>query len=365
MKTPSQEDLLGYVLGALDAQEQRDLQKLIDQTPEIEEQLLEIKAALLPLDSLETSGPRPGLARRTCEAVANWQNDAPPASLSNFDATALSTSIDSCVHAAHSSETTSATVRDAELRPAFRERLLHPSTWSLPDVMVGVALLAIMSGILFPTISYSRYNSRVAMCQGNLQQVGHALQQYSELNDGCFVAIPSDGNLAVSGCFGPILKDMGLLPDDALLACAGTSASLPPVRIPSCQQVINASCDDQLNYYRHSMAGHYGYTMGYRENDRYCTPRNMGRSNIVLISDRPSLDLPGRISANHNGSGQNCLFEDGHVEFVVGHIYGNDALFENDYGFVGPGSNPSDNVIAPSHLSPREVERLELRLPGK
>ena len=72
MKQPSQEELLGYVLGALDAQEQRNVQQLIDQNPELEEQLLEIKNSLLPLDCLDTSGPRPGLARRTCEMVACW-----------------------------------------------------------------------------------------------------------------------------------------------------------------------------------------------------------------------------------------------------------------------------------------------------
>ena len=76
MKTPSQEDLLGYVLGALDAQEHRDLQQQIDENPEIEDHLLQIKNSLLPLDCLDTAGPKTGLARRTCEAIANWQKDA-------------------------------------------------------------------------------------------------------------------------------------------------------------------------------------------------------------------------------------------------------------------------------------------------
>ena len=289
MKTPSQEDLLGYVLGALDAQEQRDLQQLIDNSPEIEEQLIEIKAALVPLDYVETSGPRPGLARRTCEAVANWQKDAQPVPLTSFEATAIESSIDTCLQAADSMD--SETV--ATVRPAIGERMLHPSTWSLPDVLAGIALIAIVSGILFPTISYNRYASRLTDCQNNLRQVGMAFNDFSSINDGGYVAIPSDGNLAVSGCFGPILKDRGLL-DDSWLACAGIAASVPPVHIPSCQQVNNASCEQEINHYHQNMAGHYGYTMGYRDRDRYCSPRNLGRSNVVLVSDRPSLDLAGR-----------------------------------------------------------------------
>ena len=72
MKHPSQEDLLGYVLGALDAQEQRDVQQLIDADPELEEKLLEIRSSLGPLDFLDgTAGPRPGLARDRLVAAAD------------------------------------------------------------------------------------------------------------------------------------------------------------------------------------------------------------------------------------------------------------------------------------------------------
>ena len=83
MKNPSQENLLGYVLGALDAQEQRDIQQTIDANPEIEEQLIKIKGDLLPLDCLDSSAPQPGLARRTLESVAIWQNSSSLAPTSN------------------------------------------------------------------------------------------------------------------------------------------------------------------------------------------------------------------------------------------------------------------------------------------
>jgi len=86
---PSQQDLLGYVLGALDAQEQRELQKQIDNDPALEESLLDIKAALVPLDSIDNKGYRPGLARRTCEAVANWDAESAASRLAFLDHTEI------------------------------------------------------------------------------------------------------------------------------------------------------------------------------------------------------------------------------------------------------------------------------------
>ena len=82
MNHPSQQDLLGYVLGALDAQEQRDLEQQIDNDPALEETLLDIKAALVPLDSIDNKGYRPGLARRACEAVANWDEESADGAIS-------------------------------------------------------------------------------------------------------------------------------------------------------------------------------------------------------------------------------------------------------------------------------------------
>lgn len=356
MKHPSPEDLLGYVLGALDAQEHRELQQTIDQNPQIEEELLRIKSSLMPLDELDTAGPKAGLARRTCEAVASWEktqssaDSASPDRLSAFDLVASSSqsstiSIDGDLNTSEAPP--------AKLRPAVSQRLLHPTTWSISDVLVGVALLLICAGILFPTISYARNNSRILACQNNLRQVGLAMMNYSSINEGNFVAIPSAGNLAASGCYAPILKDAGLVEDDSIFACAGISAQEPPVHIAARDQIESADSEEEINHYRRTMGGHFGYTMGYCENEKYCPPRYMGRTNIVLLADQPSNDLTGRRSSNHNGKGQNCLFEDGRVAFIKGHALAGDAIFENDYGIVAPGSHPSDNVIAPSHLTVR------------
>ena len=358
MKKPSQEDLLGYVLGAMDAQDQRNTQEVLDQNPQLEDDLLEVKNSLLPLDHLDSGGPRPGLARRTCELIATLQREREippvPANSSSPSATSLT------IASAHE------TVEDdLDLATLASDQTIGAgswtSAWSLPNMIVSAAALAVFAGLLFPALSYSRHQARLAACQSNLQHLGRAFLKFSDLHAGIFIPIPSEGKLAATGCYGPILKESGLLEDDSMLACAGV-ASETPLHIPTIAQV-KSSEGDQLIRLQKSMGGDFGYSMGYQENGAYRAPQN-GRTNVVLLADAPSNTLPGRRSSNHGSRGQNCLFEDGRVQFVSGHAVGRDAIYENDYGIVAPGSTPDDSVIAPSHLSPTGAAKIEfLSLP--
>ena len=353
MKKPSQEDLLGYVLGAMDAQEQRNIEEVLDQNPQLEDDLLEIKNSLLPLDHLDNGGPRPGLARRTCEFVATLQRDG--------EIPTIGSASDQTSSLEPTTPTATATVLASVQNPNEEEALfLTPnrnlgagswsSNWSLPNMLVTAAALAVFAGLAFPALSYTRYQARLASCQNNLQKIGHAFLKFSDMNEGNFIPIPTEGKLAASGCYGPILKQHGLLEEDSLLSCAGV-ADNSPTRIPTVAQ-LQAADGIQLISLKKSMGGDFGYSMGYQENGTYQSPQNIGRTNVVLLADAPSNTLPGRRSSNHGQSGQNCLFEDGRVQFISGHSVGRDAIYENDYGIVAPGSHPDDSVIAPSHLSP-------------
>ena len=359
MKHPSQEDLLGYVLGALDAQEERDLQEQIDAKPEIEEQLLELRHAMSPMESLTfgDTGSRPGLARRTCELVANLnkhgkqelfgESDADSDLLGSTDSDPIREMFDD------------APAEDAKLEPAssssfsfsrMTDRLVHPGSWSRVDMLACVAIMAIFASILMPAISQSRFNSRIVSCQRNLTQVGSAMLVYSNINSRNFINVSGANNVAMNaGLFAPVLKDSGLIEDDSLFACAGRLEP-EPLRIPSIQQ-IRAAEGPQLGELMRRMGGHFGYSLGFlHEDGNYSAPRNDGSAHTIVIADMPSADLPGRGSDNHAGKGQNCFFADGHVEFVSTHTIGNDAIYENDLGIVGPGIGEHDNVIAPCHL---------------
>lgn len=366
-----QEELLGYVLGALDATEERNIRQKIESDPSLQEQVEKLQASIMPLDYLDNpSGSRPGLARRTCEWVASATKNPDtieahyvPDHLAELARSSQSTAhpssgqspaADSAVEDSAAEERAADEYEDdtddkVVLSPT-RFQLLHPHTWSFSDALAGIAIVAVMGGMLFPALSYQRYNSRKMACQDNLRSIGQALLQYSDVNGGKFVAIPSAGRLSASGYFAPVLKDAGLIEDDSIFNCAGLAVEAP-VHIPSIAH-LNKAEGDQLEYLKRNMSGHFGYSMGYGDGKKYQPLSNSGLTNTVLVADMPSVNKPGRRSVNHGSWGQNCLFGDGRVEFIKGDSVGEDAIFVNDYGIVAPGTSPRDSVIAPSHLSP-------------
>lgn len=323
MKNFSPEDLLGYVLGALDADQHDDLQTKLDLDPKLEERLLEIKSSLGPLELLtEPAGSRPGLARRTCELVASRGHSTEPDCNSG-----------------------------PRFRPETRESRLVAAAWSRVDFLVAAASIGILASLLFPVISYTRYQSRIVDCGDNLRSIGFALLSYSECNHGNFVEIPRCGPLAFSGSYASFLKDGQFIEDDRVFACAGVSRDAP-LEIPSCQQITECSAGPNYDCLRRNSGGDYGYSLGYVEDDCYFSPRNLGNKNRILCADKPSLKLIGGPSDNHGGSGQNCLFGDFSVNYVVGCSSGDDCIYVNALNIVAPGVGSRDSVIGPGHLPP-------------
>ena len=67
-----QENLLGYLLGALDGEEREDIQKRLEYDPQLREQLAELETQLIPLERERWQHEPPaGLAAATCKFVAD------------------------------------------------------------------------------------------------------------------------------------------------------------------------------------------------------------------------------------------------------------------------------------------------------
>lgn len=315
--------MLGFVLGALDATEQKQIQEQIDNDPALEETLVEIKNSLLPLEAIDSpAGPPPGLARRTCEAVANTKQPAEPA--------VSSTSI-------------------APTDMSFAAR----GGWSMTDFFVTCGVLMVFAAILFPSLAMLRYNSRLTACQNNLSNLGMAFLSFSEMHEGHFPSIPKDGTLSVAGCYAPILKDVSLITDDNTFSCPGLGSEREmPTRIPSIEAITSCECDQQNRLYQQTMGGDFAYSLGHEEDGQYRSAARLGRAHYVLLADQPSCRNPNKVSNNHSGNGQNLLFEDGHVQFYTIGFVGEDAIYENNLGLVAPGADRYDSVVAPSWLTP-------------
>lgn len=333
MKRVSEEDLLGYAMGALDADEHQRIDALVQSDEATLQSLRELRARIQPLEFLSApERPRAGLARRACECIA-----AVPLE---------SAAMESSRKASKSSQRLPAT-------SWFSPRRESPEATDTPSVMnfaVFAASLLLLAAIALPAIQASRFNSRLIACQNNLRTVGASLVDYSWDHGGRHLPIPvGEDNLGFAGVYGPQLIDMGLIDNPAIMLCAGrqtTQTESHPV-VPTLAQ-LRAASDEQLFQMQQKAGGDFAFTLGQVFQNEYSAPRNLSRPDFALLGDLPGADQYLRRSNSHGRYGQNIFFEDGHVDFLVSPFVDGASIYENDLGVVAPGVHENDSVLAPS-----------------
>ena len=331
---PSKCDLLGYLLGALDAQEQQQIEQEIEKNPELEAELMRLKETLQPAEDLRIEQDNsflnelPGnLSERTCHLVG-------------------SVPFESRFKAGSSSSETQQRI-PVEFGPIR-------SSWSVSDFVALAVCLAVISAIVIPAISFSRYESRLTACKDNLAKIGTALANYQDINQ-MIVPVSYSGNRGVAGVYAPTLLDAGLIEDESTFFCPGRGASETTnvAYIPTLKEIDSADCQ-RIRELQKRMGGHYSYTLGYILENEYHSERQLGRPCLVVLADNACPNLSGTASNHHSGKGQNVLFGDLSVRFVS--IDTSDPCFDviyvNDNGITAAGVGPDDNVVAPSYARP-------------
>ena len=301
------EQLLGYLLGALEPDEQAAVAARLAQEPQLRRELEALQAKLAPLDDDEVEMPA-GLAGKTCAYVADQRG--PEAG--EFGAS---------------------------------------SHWRVIDLCVASALFIAAALLILPAICESRSQAHLTACQRNLATLGLALGHFSSIHQEHFPEVPTSGKLAVAGIYAPLLHEAGLIEHTAVICPASPLRKAPQFRIPTTNHVQQAE-GELLQEMQRLMGGSYGYCIGYVKNGTYRAHRNLGRSTFALVADTP-IDL-GESTASHHGCGYNVLFEDGHVQYVRGCSLnsGSDHFFQNRLGHVAAGVDVDDAVILPSAARP-------------
>lgn len=316
------EQLLGYLLDALDEAERIEIEQQLESNPELRDELESLALTLEPLaDTYEEFEPPARLAERTCSLVA------------------------AC---------TPLTPAGKQLHPATRAEIRGGNRWSIADVVVMAGICLAGAMLFFPAISQSRYAARLQACQNNLRELGFALVDFSEkAGQGHFPEVPTEGNRAVAGIYAPVLIDAGYLADETRIICPSSALAQREAdwSMPTLDEVDQAS-GRNLVLIQKSMGGSYGYNLGVVVNGKHRAPRNLGRTNFALMSDAPSLQLAGHRSINHGGRGDNILYEDGHIRYVVESNTDGDDPFVNRLGWMEAGLDINDSVVAPSFTPP-------------
>ncbi|MFV1964490.1 MAG: hypothetical protein ACC628_03645 [Pirellulaceae bacterium] len=320
------EQLLGYLLGALDGAERERVEQRLAVDREWQSELESLHSYLEPLEA-------------TCEHFE------PPADLAER----------TCAHVARHAEAESVTPASARL-PVATSPPVPIARWSVADVIVATGICLAAALLFFPAISNSRYVARLTACENNLRELGIALADYSDkVGSGYFPTVASRGNRAFAGVYAPTLFDEGYLDRPEVTICPSSSLAERADRywIPTLFQIDRAS-GRTLIALQESSGGSYGYNLGIVTDGRHAAPRNSGRTFFALMSDAPTLYLSYALSANHGGRSYNMLFEDGHVRHVSKRSTESyqDDPFRNRRGVVEAGIDENDAVIGPSRAPP-------------
>ncbi len=336
MSEISDQQLLGYLLGALDDEEQEWLDARLERDPRCREALTRWRQRLAPLSALRPEfEPPPGLAWRTCRLVAVQGPVRPSAAPRRADCMTPDYSV-----------------------PGRRGL----AAW--PDLIAVGVVLAVTFTLVLPAIDGSRMLSRVASCQNGLQQFGLALEQYGHTHRDALSRLAGGGRLTTAGLFASELLKQGAAAandrppcPDAWLAAQGINGwlSLRPRTHEIDGPEGPESARAEPFFAVESLPRRDGspLTEQRSENDIDSTvtdwpgtwrdgttdgPRLAPLATAALLADAPSVDLPGQVFESHGGQGRNLFFEDGHVDFVGSGVGGQASGFRvQGSGFRGQG----------------------------
>jgi prepilin-type processing-associated H-X9-DG protein len=324
------ENLIGYLLNALDSDTRQETEKYLLKNPEARERLNRMTEALGPLEAdRDAIDPPPGLWARTLARVAESQCRQLPS---------------------------------APRRLAARSETTHRSWWRRADVLVAASVLLCVSLMFPPVLAKIRHQRDIVACQNNLHDFYVALNHYSDRHRGNFpdVATAAPSPFNVAGNFVPMLMEEGLLADQVSVQCPAYGRwTHPQYTLHDLQNMDPDELDSRI----WNLAGSYAYSLGYRDASGEHGPGldpNQLSSMRPIMADRPPRDIvlgATSNSPNHGGNGQNVLFMDGHCAFCSQRVLpcsagGFDDIYLNKDNQVQAGLSPWDTVLGDSAAHP-------------
>jgi hypothetical protein len=314
------ENLVGYLLEALDPATHREVSAHLEAHPEARARLELLRRALSPL-ALDRDEPPlpPGLLIATLGRVAEHRCRRLP------DAPA----------------------------PSPRQVGARGRRWPRRvDLAAAAVLLVLVGGLAAPLLVRQWFGYRRTACADNLRRFWVSLVAYSDRNDGAFPRVEREGPHAVAGIFVPLLRDEGVL-GEVSVGCPAQGPKAPPHHsVRDLEELFGAHPDD-FQRAAHGLAGDYAYSLGYWEDGSHRHLR-LGDDEFPILADRS--DAKHGNSPNHGGAGQNVLYVGGRVAWCVtptvgvggDHIY----LNRDKPPKVAAGLGRSDTVLAPGGARP-------------
>lgn len=316
-----EENLIGYLLHALDPATEREVEAYLREKPEASRQLEKLRIALKPLESDRDSiEPPADLASRTLSRVA-------------------------------------AATRPAPVAPRVLRAPVAFSWWRRPDVLVAAVLLIAAAGILSPALVRFRTVHDRTQCSNNMRDLHESLVNYSQLNNGAFPAVDDRPRHNIAGVYVPKLQEQGVLRPGFTSRCPARG---PAALEPHSMTELEAMSPEDFERLAPRLSGCYAYTLGYRdEQGKLHGLRNDDGDDLPILADRPITPeetnaCSGLRDNSPNHKGQNVLYIGGHVRFAktpeAGR--GNDHIFLDKSGKVRASKDVNDSVLGLSGDKP-------------
>lgn len=353
MKKISQEDLIGYVLGALDASEEQAISSALKQDLTLRERLAEVEEKLSNLpDRFVEIDPPESLLDKTLNTI------------SIVDATLGSQEASESIN-----KTTEPVRRPARLTPDS-EASVKKSNWSLIDLVVSCSVCLVFAAILLPSIASSRFQSDMLFCQNNLRTIGYNLARIADSYDGKLEVVRNNDQIDV-GQYVKMMMDAELVAESSAMICpsdplkeqtqsqyeaawyrpashlTNENVELVTPEMELASSPTGQSHPSNLQYYP---CGSYSFAVPARKKDsnqlvKMSVPCSTDQ---VLAGDAPCSDRPGFQSLNHGSKGQNVLYGDLSVSYINDSAYlpSGDHIYLNNQGEVQPGFSLKDNLLA-------------------
>jgi hypothetical protein len=321
--TPREDELLGYLLNALEGEDKQRIEAYLAADPDGERVLAALSRALDPLAAdRDPPEPHQDLVFNTLKKVTAFRC-RPPAAVKP---------------------------------PALANRPSFLSRWRRSEVLVAASIAFLVLLFIPPALVQARFQRDLAACRDNLGQFHKAFVAYADDHNNELPApCRRGGPLNRAGAYAPVLRQAALWNENMRVVCPANAARgakiAPP---PSAKEIEDMRGTPKYDGACRSMGGCYAYSLGYvNETGQLCGLRkDILPGQTPLMSDRPrrqgEADWETANSPNHGGRGQNVLYLGGQCRYERTRSIDGDDIFLNRRGKLAPGVDSRDSVLAPS-----------------